>query len=128
MLYSKRLKKLVLIILCALLCSCALTTSTAYAEESYFKVYVNDTGLLSAMYGFSMKAAIVEKTLNGTVKGAIYENLIAEELEKNGHVLFYYKKNEGEQEILFKRNKVFKVIKKEKIGNEYHIYMEEVNE
>lgn len=36
--------------------------------------------------------------------------------------------NEGEQEILFKRNTVFKVIKKEKIGNEYHIYMEEVNE
>lgn len=33
MLYSKRLKKLVLIILCALLCSCALTTSVAYAEE-----------------------------------------------------------------------------------------------
>lgn len=33
MLYSKRLKKLVLIILCALLCLCALTTSVAYAEE-----------------------------------------------------------------------------------------------
>ena len=38
------------------------------------------------------------------------------------------KLNKEEQEILFKRNTTFKVIKTEKIGNEYHIYMEEVNE
>ena len=36
--------------------------------------------------------------------------------------------NKEEQEILFKRNTTFKVIKTEKIGKEYHIYMEEVNE
>lgn len=36
--------------------------------------------------------------------------------------------NKEEQEILFKRNTTFKVIKTEKIGNEYHIYMEEINE
>ena len=97
---------------------------TAYAEESYFKVYVNDTGLLSAMYGFSMKAAIVEKTLNGTVKGAIYENLIAEELEKNRHVLFYYKKNEGEQEIEFlieKDSRILPVEVKAKGGATYSL-------
>ena len=72
-----------------------------YEDDDYFKVYVNDTGLLSAMYGFSMKAAIVDKTLAGTVKGAIYENLVAELLVKNGHDLFYYRKGEGEQEIEF---------------------------
>ena len=73
----------------------------AYEDDSYFKVYVNDTGLLSAMYGYSMKGAIVDKTLSGTVKGAIYENLIADLLVKNGHTLFYYKKGESEQEIEF---------------------------
>ena len=73
----------------------------AYEDSSYFKVYMNDTGLLTAMYGFSIKAAIVDKSLSGTVKGAIYENLIAEQLYKNGHSLFYYKKGESEQEIEF---------------------------
>ena len=74
---------------------------SAYDDDSYFKVYVNDTGLLCAMYGFSMKAAVVNKSLDSTVKGAIYENLIAEQLVKNGHKLFYYKKGESEQEIEF---------------------------
>ena len=74
---------------------------SAYDDDSYFKVYVNDTGLLCAMYGFSMKAAVVNKSLDSTVKGAIYENLIAEQLVKNGHKLFCYKKGESEQEIEF---------------------------
>ena len=73
----------------------------AYADDAYFKVYANDTGLLVAMYGFGMKAAIVDRLLSGAVKGAIYENLIAEQLVKNGYGLFYYKKGESEQEIEF---------------------------
>ena len=48
-----------------------------------------------------MKAAIVDRLLSGAVKGAIYENLIAEQLVKNGYGLFYYKKGESEQEIEF---------------------------
>lgn len=36
--------------------------------------------------------------------------------------------NEEEQEILFKRNIAFRIIKKEKLNNVYHIYMEEINE
>lgn len=73
----------------------------AYQDENYFKVYVNDTGLLTAMYGFAMKAGIVGNTLTGSVKGAIYENIIAEQLVKKGRVLYYYKKGESEQEIEF---------------------------
>ena len=65
-----------------------------------------------------------EKTLNGTVKGAIYENLIAEELEKNRHVLFYYKKNEGEQKIEFlieKDSRILPVEVKAKRGATYSL-------
>lgn len=47
----------------------------AYEEEDYFKAYLNDTGLLTAMYGFDMKSAILDKKLSGPMKGGIYEIL-----------------------------------------------------
>jgi hypothetical protein len=40
-------------------------------------IYMTDTGLLTAMYGYDMKAAIIQDTLKGPAKGGIYENLIA---------------------------------------------------
>lgn len=64
-----------------------------------------------------------------TTTGARYNELSNIELHiksKTGKDIRRF--NKEEQEILFKRNTVFKVIKAEKIGNEYHIYMEEINE
>ena len=73
----------------------------AYEKEGYFKTYVNDTGLLVAMYGYEMKRAILEKTLKGPAKGGIYENLVADLLVKSGYALHYYKPDENDQEIEF---------------------------
>ena len=73
----------------------------AYEEEDYFKAYLNDTGLLTAMYGFDMKEAILEKKLIGSMKGGIYENLIANMLLSNGFDLHFYKPKENDQEIEF---------------------------
>lgn len=73
----------------------------AYEENDYFKVYVNDTGLLTAMYGFDMKSAVLEKKLVGAMKGGIYENLIANMLLCNGYDLHFYKPKENDQEIEF---------------------------
>jgi len=74
---------------------------TAYDQEGYFKAYMADIGLLTAMYGFDMKAEIYGNTLKGPAKGGIYENLIADILLKKGISLNYYKPGESRQEIEF---------------------------
>lgn len=61
------------------------------SDDNQFKLYINDTGLLCAMYGFETKKAILTNTIKGHAKGGIYENIIAECLIKKGYKLFYYK-------------------------------------
>ena len=73
----------------------------AYEDESYFKIYMLDTGLLLAMFGFEMKEAFINNTLSGPIKGGIYENIISTMLLQNGHNLYYYKPMENNQEIEF---------------------------
>ena len=82
----------------------------AYDQEDYFKVYMADIGLLTAMYGFDMKAEIYGNTLKGPAKGGIYENLIADILLKKGIQLNYYKPDEGRQEIEFLLTEKGKII------------------
>ncbi len=77
----------------------------ANANEDQFKLYLNDTGLLCAMYGFETKRAILENTIKGNAKGGIYENVIAELLVKNGYLLYYYKPDDSnELEFLIEKN------------------------
>ncbi len=77
----------------------------ANAIDEQFKLYVNDTGLLCAMYGFEVKKAILLNTIQGNAKGGIYENIIAECLTKNGYKLYYYKPdNEHELEFLIEKD------------------------
>lgn len=82
----------------------------AYEMEDYFKVYVHDTGLLVAMYGFEMKRALLDQTLTGPAKGGIFENLIADMLVKRGYHLHYFKAEENNHEIEFVISKDAKVI------------------
>ena len=74
---------------------------SAYIDDNYFKVYLTDIGMLNVMFGFEMKAAIVNNTLTGPAKGGIYENLIADFLLKKGKPLNHYKPSENRQEIEF---------------------------
>lgn len=77
----------------------------ANAYDDQFKLYINDTGLLCAMYGFEIKKAILENTIKGNAKGGIYENVIAEMLVKKGHKLYYYKPDDSnELEFLIEKN------------------------
>ena len=69
----------------------------ANAKEEQFKLYINDTGLLCAMYGFETKRAVLNNTIKGTAKGGIYENIIAESLVKNGYKLYYYKPDDDHE-------------------------------
>lgn len=59
-----------------------------------FKLYVADTGLFCAMLGFDTYKEILGGNL-GIYKGAIYENIIAEALTKNGISLYYFSKSSG---------------------------------
>lgn len=73
----------------------------SYEDSSKFRLYANDTGLLMAMYDFSMKAAVVENTLAGPMKGGLYENLVAVMLAARGIPLHYWKAQNSSHEIEF---------------------------
>ena len=74
---------------------------SAYEQEDCFKLYMSDIGLLAALYGYATKAAVVNETIAGSVKGALYENLIAGMLERKGIPLYYFKNEEGSREVEF---------------------------
>ena len=77
----------------------------ANEKEEQFKLYTNDTGLLTGMYGRETKVAILNDTLKGNAKGAIYENVIAELLVKKGYSLHYYRPDDDhELEFLIEKN------------------------
>lgn len=73
----------------------------AYEDASKFRLYANDTGLLMAMYGYEMKAAVITNTLKGPMKGGLYENLVANMLAQNGVPLRYWINQAGNLEIEF---------------------------
>ena len=72
-----------------------------YEKADYFKIYLNDIGLLVSMFGFDTKQAILSNTIIGPAKGGIYENLISDMLTKRGYKLNFYKPDDNSQEIEF---------------------------
>lgn len=74
-------------------------------KSNEFKIYLNDTGLLMALYGYNTKLGILNNTLTGFAKGGIYENFIAETLVKKGYMLHYYKPDdESELEFMIEKD------------------------
>ena len=69
----------------------------AYEKDNEFKVYMNDTGLLMALYGFTTKQALLNNKLKGAAKGGIYENLVAQMLIQRGYTLHYYKPDDNSE-------------------------------
>ena len=82
----------------------------AYEDESKFRVYLSDPGLLCAMYGFEMIAAIIRDELQGSMKGGIYENVVADMLVKAGRDLHYWMNDKGNIEIEFLLEKEASVV------------------
>lgn len=72
-----------------------------YEIINEFKIYSTDIGLLTAMYGFSLKQAILDNKLVGALKGVIYESAIADILIKKDINLHYFKNFNSTQEIEF---------------------------
>lgn len=69
-------------------------------KSSLFKLFLSDVGMLTTIYGKAAKLMIVnnEKDIN---KGAIYENVIAQELIAHGYAGYYYcSKRQGELDFI----------------------------
>lgn len=62
------------------------------ADESRFKLYYPDTGILISSLDEEAQEDLRENKNLGVYKGALYENFIAEAFTKQGLGLFYYKK------------------------------------
>ena len=89
----------------------------ANAKDDQFKLYINDTGLLTCMYGFATKQSILNDSIRGGARGGIYENVIAECLVKRGYTPYYYKPDD-DHEIEFLIEKDGEVVPIEvKAGN-----------
>ncbi|MDD5602589.1 MAG: AAA family ATPase [Eubacteriales bacterium] len=77
------------------------SSARKYEKDNWYKLYLNDVGILVSMYGFEMKKAIINDTLTGEAKGGIYENLVADMLIKRGYKLYYFRNEKNSQEIEF---------------------------
>lgn len=68
---------------------------------SQYKIYFRDTGLLIASLDEESQADLRENRNFGTYKGAIYENIVADMLVKQGYPLFYYRNERSTIEMDF---------------------------
>ena len=73
----------------------------AHVREGWFKLYLSDIGLLSALFGAETKGLLYSGRLVGNAKGGLYENLLAGVLERKGLPLFYFKNEDGTREVEF---------------------------
>lgn len=75
-------------------------------DDMKFKLYMADTGLLTAMLDDESQDDLrINKNL-GVYKGALYESIAGEALYKQGYPLFYYKREDGTlEEDFFIRSK-----------------------
>ena len=69
-------------------------------KSSLFKLFANDVGLLTSMYGVSTIRKIINR--NDDINfGAIYENFVAQELHAHEYKTYYYKnKKYGELDFV----------------------------
>lgn len=77
-------------------------------QRNLFKLFLNDVGLLAAAYGSNIQVRLLSKETNINY-GAIYENLVAQELYAHGfpidHDLFYFNsKKQGELDFVAEYN------------------------
>lgn len=70
-------------------------------DPDNFRIYYMDTGLLVASLDEEASRDLRENKNFNTYKGAIYENIVGDMLKKSGYDLFFFKKEDGTQEIEF---------------------------
>lgn len=89
-------------------------------DESKYKVYMKDTGLLIAQLDEESQQDLRANKNLGVYKGALYENFVADAFVKSGLELYYYKNDNStlEQDFLIRsKNNIVPVEVKAKDGN-----------
>lgn len=73
-------------------------------RHSLFKLFLSDVGLLTSIYGKAAKLRVISN--QGEInKGAIYENVAAQELTAHGYQTYYYSnKKIGELDFIIEHN------------------------
>ncbi len=64
-------------------------------EGDKYKLYFSDTGLLVASLDDESQDDLRMNENLGVYKGALYENIVAEALVKQGYSLYYYKRDDS---------------------------------
>lgn len=73
-------------------------------QRNLFKLFQNDVGLLASQYVGGIQLKILQGDININY-GAIYENVVAQELHAHGWNLYYFSsKKQGEIDFLLERN------------------------
>ena len=73
-------------------------------KSALFKLFISDVGLLTTIYGKSCKLKIINKE-SDINKGAVFENVVAQELHAHGYPLYYYNsKKFGEIDFIVEQN------------------------
>lgn len=70
-------------------------------DPDKYKLYFFDTGLLVAMLDDEAQQDLRANRNLGVYKGALYENIVAEALAKQGYGLYYYKREDSRLEMDF---------------------------
>ena len=70
-------------------------------DPKNYKIYYKDTGLLIASLDEEAQEDLRANKNLGTYKGALYENIVAEMLSKQGYDLYFYKKENPALEMDF---------------------------
>lgn len=68
------------------------TPLKGYIVTDYFKLYINDTGILSKMLNLPYNKIVLNEKME--FLGAITENYVANQLTMNGFDLYYFSKNQ----------------------------------
>ena len=78
----------------------ALPLKGNYDSDNY-RMYFMDTGLLVASLDEESSKDLRDNKNFNTYKGAIYENIVSDMLKKSGYNLYFYKNEDGTQEVEF---------------------------
>lgn len=70
-------------------------------DPDNYRIYFMDTGLLIGSLDEEASKDLRENKNFNTYKGAVYENVVGDMLKKSGCELFFFKKEDGTQEIEF---------------------------
>lgn len=87
-------------------------------DPKQYKIYFKDTGLLIASLDDEAQDDLRSNSNLGTYKGALYENIVADMLVKQGYGLYYYKSDKPAMEMdFFVRNASSLIPVEVKAGN-----------